>query len=125
MPSSMLEIIAFMAGAEAEVELLGTTRGGDGDDRYWIEEMADAMSRSSPSWERQEPRLRKMARMLVRRHRILIECAAKAMIKKRTLSRGELDRLIGRSVDDVKVNAPFLLMMHSRRQPMPEDGEGC
>ena len=67
------------------------------------------------SWSRIEPRLRAMTRMLVRRHRALIERVAAALLERRTLSREELDHLVGRSVDDVKVNAPFLLLMHQHR----------
>jgi hypothetical protein len=50
-----------------------------------------------------------MTRMLVRRHRVLIARVADALIDRTTLSAEELDKLVGRSVDDVKVNAPFLL----------------
>jgi hypothetical protein len=63
-------------------------------------------------WNKLEPRLRAMTRMLVRRHRALIERAANALLRKTTLSGAQLDKLIGRSVDDVKVNAPMLLEMH-------------
>ena len=59
--------------------------------------------RQSPPWERLEPRLRAMTRMLVRRHRRLITGVAKARLEQ-TLTGGELDRLIGRSVGDVKPN---------------------
>jgi hypothetical protein len=56
-----------------------------------------------------------MARMLVRRHRERIERVAKALLAETTLSAEKLDALVGRSVADVKVNAPFLLMMHAAR----------
>jgi hypothetical protein len=102
-------IITFMAGAEGEIELLGSTQGGDSDDRYQIELMADELE--GERWSRIEPRLRAMTRMLVRRHRVLIERVAAALLQRKTLSREELDVLIGRSVNDVKVNAPFLLAM--------------
>ena len=111
-------IIAFMAGAEAEQVLLGATQGGDGDDRDQIELMAVelmAVQLGDGSWSRIEPRLRAMTRMLVRRHRARIERVAAALLERKTLSREELDRLVGRSVDDVKVNAPFLLLMHQHR----------
>ena len=49
-------IITVMAGAEAEIELLGAKPFGDGDDRIWIEEMAGELPRLSPDWERLEPR---------------------------------------------------------------------
>jgi hypothetical protein len=61
-----------------------------------------------------------MTRMLVRRHRILIKRVAKALLAKNSLSARELDRLIGRSVDDVTVNAPFLLLLAKLdRAPAP------
>ena len=63
-------------------------------------------------WDKLEPRLRAMARMLVRRHQERIELVARALLAKTTLSAKALDKLVGRSVDDVKVNAPFLLAMH-------------
>jgi hypothetical protein len=110
-------IIAYMAGVEGEMALLGSTNGGDGDDRYQVEMMAESAKLSH--WNKLEPRLRAMTRMLVRRHRALIERAANALLRKTTLSRVQLDKLIGRSVDDVKVNAPWLLAVHqeaSRRR---------
>jgi ATP-dependent Zn protease len=106
-------IIAFMAGAEGEVELFGSTQGGDGDDRIQIELMAEELSARDPlPWDKREVRLRAMTRMLVRRHRALIKRVANALLRKRTLSGEQLDKLIGRGVDDVKVNAPLLLQMH-------------
>ena len=98
-----------MAGAEAEAELLGAVPRCDSDDRYQIELMAEQLYRDEISWEKLEPRLRAMTRMLVRRHRVLIARVADALIDRTTLSAEELDKLVGRSVDDVKVNAPFLL----------------
>ena len=107
-------IMAYMAGTEAEMELLGLKVVGDGDDRHQIELMAEEFSRTG-NWERLEPRLRAMTRMLVRRHRARIERVAKALLAKTSLSAKAIDKLVGRSVDDVKVNAPFLLKMHRRR----------
>jgi hypothetical protein len=108
-------IIAFMAGAEGEIILLGSTQMGDGNDRYQIGLMAEALE-NGRDWNRLEPRLRAMTRMLVRRHRALIERAASALLRKTTLSGAQLDKLIGRSVNDVKVNAPMLLEMHRQSQ---------
>ena len=105
-------IIAFMAGAEAERELLGSALPGDEDDRHQIELMAEELCRDEISWEKLEPRLRTMTRMLVRRHRTRIDRVADALFAKTTLSGEELDRLVGRSVADVRVNAPFLLEMY-------------
>ncbi len=53
-----------------------------------------------------------MTRMLVRRHRARIERVAWALLTRSRLSGKQVDRLAGRSVDDVKVNAPFLLATH-------------
>jgi hypothetical protein len=105
-------IIAFMAGAEAECELLGSAQPGDGDDRYQIELMAEQLCSDEKSWERLERRLRAMTQMLVRRHRTRIDCVANALIVKKTLDGEELDRLVGRSVADVRVNAPLLLELY-------------
>ena len=66
-------------------------------------------------WDRLEPRLRAMTRMLVRRHRTRIDRVAKALLAKTSLSARALDKLVGRSIDDVRVNAPFLLEQHRRR----------
>ena len=74
--------------------------------------MAEELPPHSPPWERLEPRLRAMTRMLVRRHRNRIERVAKALLAKTTLSAKQVDKLVGRSVDDVKVNSLFLLEMH-------------
>lgn len=106
-------IMTYMAGAEAEAVLLSRTATGDGDDRLQIGLMAEELSCSVDYfWERIEPRLRAMTRMLIRRHRARIERLAKALIVKTTLSGKQIDKLVGRSVDDVKVNAPFPLAMH-------------
>jgi hypothetical protein len=107
-------MIGFMASAEAERELIGSVLPGDGDDRHQIELMAEKLD-NVDSWERLEPRLRAMTRALVRRHRARIEAVAEALIARKTLSREELDTLSGRSVDDVKINAPDLLRMAAMR----------
>ena len=96
--------------------LLGSTNGGDSDDRYQIEMMAEKLSNCG-DWNKLEARLR--TRMLVRRHLALIEGVANTLLRKTTLSGVQLDKLIGRSVDNVKVNAPWLLEIHrqaSRRR---------
>jgi hypothetical protein len=104
-------IIAYMAGAETEAVLLGRTPLGDGYDRSQIDRMAEELCHSPP-WKKLEPRLRAMTRMLIRRHRVLIERVAEALLVRTTLSAKQADKLVGRSVDDVRVNAPFLLAMH-------------
>jgi hypothetical protein len=104
-------IMMSMAGAETEAVLLSRRATGDGDDRYRIALMAERLC-YSPPWERHEARLRAMTRMLVRRHRVLIERVAKALLARTTLSAKQVDKLVGRSVDDITVNAPFLLAIH-------------
>ena len=106
-------IIAYMAGADADAEavLLGRKSIGDGYDRREIAQMSGELCHSVP-WGRLEPRFRAMTRMLIRRHRARIERVAEALLAKTTLSANQLDKLVGRSVDDVKVNAPILLAMH-------------
>ena len=94
-------IIAFMAGAEAEIEFFGHCVVGDGDDKYQIALMAEELP-AGVDWNTPEPRLRAMTRMLIRRHRTRIERVAKASVATKTLCARDLDRLVGRSVDDVK-----------------------
>jgi hypothetical protein len=110
-------IIGYMAGAETEAVLLGNETRGDGDDRHQIGLMAECLS-GDPDvfWDRTEVRLRAMTRTLIRRHRHRIERTAQALRRKTTLSGTELDMLIGRSVDDVKANQPFLKAMYQQQQ---------
>lgn len=72
-------IITFMAGAEAEREILGDCRGGDGDDRLQIAYMLEEYMGVVPA---HEPRLRAFTRQLVRRHRAAIEAVAGALLDK-------------------------------------------
>jgi ATP-dependent Zn protease len=111
-------IMAYMAGAEAEAVLLDRKAIGDGYDRREIARMAGELCYSAP-WDTLEPRLRTMTRMLVRRHKARIERVAKALLAKTTLSAKQVDKLVGRSVDDVKVNAPFLLRLAMHQVPKP------
>ena len=94
-------IIAFMAGAEAEQLLLGATLGGDGDDRYQIELMARELDCDPDEWIRLEARLRAMTRMLIRRHRNRISGVADALIAKGKLTGRQIDKLAGRSINDL------------------------
>ncbi len=106
-------IISYMAGAEAEILILGATQGGDGDDRYQIEMMAESQLELQPeAWKRQEARLRAFTRALLRRHRERVERVAEALLKNDLLSSEEADALTGRSIADARVNAPFLLDMY-------------
>jgi hypothetical protein len=98
-----------MAGAEAEVELLGKKPQGDGDDRDQISRMIEEVA--PDDWNRYEARLRRMTRMLVRRHEARIERVAERLLAKTSLSAKMLDKLAGKSVADVTPNAPFLLAM--------------
>jgi ATP-dependent Zn protease len=108
-------IMTYMAGAEAEQVLLGSGGVGDGDDRYQIALMAEELHRDT-DWNKLEPRLRAMTRMLVRRHKVRVERVAKALLARTTVSAKALDKMIGRSVDDVRMNAPFLLAAHRKRR---------
>jgi ATP-dependent Zn protease len=94
-------IITFMAGTVAEQVLLGAAQAGDGDDRYQIELMAEELDSDPAEWVRVEARLRAMTRMLVRRHRDRIERVADALIAKSRLTERQIDKLVGRSIDDL------------------------
>src|SRR4029453_5417643 len=85
-------IITYMAGAEAEKEILGSTVIGDGDDREKSAVMAGELP-DGAGWDKLEPRLRAMTRMLVRRHQERIELVARALLAKTTLSAKALDKL--------------------------------
>jgi Spy/CpxP family protein refolding chaperone len=95
---------------------------GDGDDRYQIELMSEQLECDPDQWDRIEARLRAMTRMLVRRHRERIERVAEALLAEKTLSAKAIDKLAGRSINDVKENEPFLKEMHRRRQSHRRSG---
>jgi hypothetical protein len=103
--------MTFMAGTEAELILVGSTKGGDGDDRYQIELMANQLDYDTDKWTKREARLRRITRLLIRRHQNRIERVAEALLVKGELSAKQLDDLTGRSVDDVNVNAPMARLM--------------
>ena len=88
-------IIVCMAGIEAEIELLGAAEGGDGEDLHHIDLLAEQLNRCDLN------RLRRMTRMLVRRHRERIERVADALLAKKRLTEKQIDRLAGRSLADV------------------------
>jgi hypothetical protein len=77
-----------MEGAEAEIELLGNCEGCDGGDRIEILNVQGQFRFSG-----YEARLRKMTRMLVRRHRVPIERVPDALLAETTLSGPNLDKL--------------------------------
>ena len=79
-------IIAVMAGAEGEGVLLGSTPGGDDEDRVQIALMAEELFTDDDFWDKTEPRLRAMTRMLVRRHRVLIDRVTRALLRRVTLT---------------------------------------
>jgi hypothetical protein len=89
-------IIVKMAGAEAESELLGDCAGGDGYDREEIELIVhfDEAELSYDLWRRHEPRMRRQARRLVRKHRDKIERVAAALVRRKILTGPEIDRLM-------------------------------
>jgi hypothetical protein len=111
----LARIICTMAGAEAEADLLSLLTNGDGNDREQIELMARKLT--GYDWARLEPRLRRMTRMLVHRHRARIVRVAMALIARIELSTKEVDQLVGRSVDDVKANGPRLRRRFRAEQP--------
>ena len=53
-----------------------------------------------------------MTTMLVRHHKNMIIKTACALKTANALDAATLDTIVGRSVNDVKVNAPFILEMH-------------
>jgi hypothetical protein len=61
--------IAFMAGAEAGIILLGSTQGGADDDQHQIELMAEELDHDPADWGRWEARLRRQTRKLIVRIR--------------------------------------------------------
>lgn len=89
-------IIARMAGAEAENEIVSQCAGGDGFDRDEIEQMAESRATefSEAAWKRYEPRMRRQTRRLVRKHRAKIERVAAALLERRELSADEIDALV-------------------------------
>jgi hypothetical protein len=90
------QIITCMAGAEAENALLGRCNLGDAGDRYEIEKLADTRwaFASGEEWARAEPRMRRQARRLVRKHRDKIERVAKALLQRKSLTPDEVDQLM-------------------------------
>jgi hypothetical protein len=95
-------IIAVMAGGEAVAILLGSVPQGDDNDWRDIESMIEDLDPPSPL--RCEARLRAITRFLIRRHKPRIELVADALLAEETLGTAQLDKLVGRSVQDVKPN---------------------
>ena len=102
-------IIASMAGAEAEAELLGSVQqGGDDYDRRQIDLLAEELPRCDLDG------LRRMARMLVRRHRKRIKRVADALLVKGKLTEKQIDKLAGRSIADVPDRRPPIVFKKTR-----------
>jgi len=85
-----------MAGREAELECLGTSRSND---RFDCDDIDEFMPKIYPGASRAErsrrrDRLRRMTRALVRRHRDEIERVACALLQHRTLSGRAIDALL-------------------------------
>ena len=87
-------IIAFMAGAEAEVECLGSCLGADGDDRWQVALMLDSFLSAGADPFGYEKRLRDFTRVLVRRHRGKIEAVAQRLLEQGHVSENELDAMV-------------------------------
>jgi ATP-dependent Zn protease len=95
-------IMSFMAGAEAEIEILGEYQGADEDDRHQIARMMMSRWLHIPGYdedrdgsaERFEARLRARTRGLVRRHRGKIERIAAALLVRRTLTAEEVEAVL-------------------------------
>ena len=102
-------IIAYMAGAE----LLGAMQGGDGDDRYQIDLMAEELHHCDLD------RLRAMTRMLVRRHRHRIERVAAALLADQELSGEHIDKLAGGSIADVPDRLPSYFRASGQQEDIP------
>jgi len=87
-------IIAFMAGAAAEKELLGSSRGSGEDNRQIAFMADDIMDTFSDDWLRWEARMRRQTARLVRKHRDKIDRVVRALLKRRTLQAHEIDALL-------------------------------
>jgi hypothetical protein len=104
-----------MAGAAAEYEFFGTKSRGDSDDKLQIARMLSEII-SEDQWKKVEPRLRAFTRQLVHRHKALIERVAKTLLAKTTVSAHQLDKIVGRSVADVRPSPPSALVMDESEQ---------
>jgi ATP-dependent Zn protease len=87
-------IVTYAAGREAEEEILGTCRGGDGDDQTQIAYMLDSLGIADEALAGNEVRLRKRARALVRRHRAVIEGVAEQLLSRGALRSDEIDAIV-------------------------------
>jgi ATP-dependent Zn protease len=92
--------IIWAAGAAAEIELLGSCEGGDGDDRYNITNVASSVlgeyagPEDDARWDRWYAMIDRQARHLVRRHRDKIEKLAHELMSRQTMSGQEIDAFL-------------------------------
>jgi hypothetical protein len=93
-------IMMAMAGVEAEVEFFRVSLDGSGEadmakvEEWSFDEPGDRCKRND--------RLRDMTRILVHRHRKLIASVSAALLAKGKLTSKQIDKLVGRSIEDVK-----------------------
>ena len=98
-------IVASMAGREAEIVLLGEAADKIDDDldsahrRSMVQLVPGCRFVGDAAFCRYERKLRRRARQLCQRHRIQINCVAKVLIERRTLSRKEIDQVLAGSKD--------------------------
>lgn len=95
-------ILSLMAGAEAEIVILGHCQGGDGNDQreialnfdsvdFWIPEKTGDELEDLATFEQ---RLRRHCRAIVRRHRSKIEMVAQLLLDRKTIGGSVLDEMI-------------------------------
>ncbi len=96
-------ILAYMAGHEAELAYVGAFRGWDDGDDFEIAAMLDTMRicGRSPRGPRDDMaryagRLRHWTRRLVRRHSRKIHRLASELMRRRSLTPGEIDAILAK-----------------------------
>ena len=89
-------ILTFMAGAEAERELLGVEPTGDSYDRGQVALMADAAlsQHELETWDQWDLRARRHCRHLVRCHSGAIHKLAVALMRRGRMRTGEINELL-------------------------------
>jgi hypothetical protein len=93
-------IMTLMAGAEAEIEFFDDCLGGDSEDRKRVDLMLRELLVGDSRYIgllrlRQETRLRRATRGLVRRHRDKIDHVATQLLERKTLQDEEIDAIVG------------------------------
>ena len=86
-------IMTLMAGRESEIEVFGKDPDAEFGDAYDLRDI-DLTIEGADVDERTLAKLRSKTRGLVRRHRAAITAVAKALIRKRTLSAQQIDKLV-------------------------------